>query len=264
MHRYFLKLLHQYCFLLGILLVSCNSPDSSGSHTLYHKRVIVFDSSEHTRSKPSPVSKLTDTSYLELVFKQYDLVNVQTLDSTIRVDLKYADTSNFLKMNLYDGLRHAYLNCETATRLANAQFFLKNEHPEYSLIVFDAARPLHIQQLMWDSLKMHPDLKFNYLAPPYQNSLHNYGCAIDLSIMNIATGELLDMGTPYDFFGKLAQPINEMIYLKSGLLSKEAYDNRILLRQVMQRAQLNPINSEWWHFSMCTKEEAVKKFKLIQ
>ena len=264
MHGYFLKRTHQYFLVLCVLLFSCHSADSDKVHTLRQKKVIVIDSAliKPTVVTTPPISK--DTSYLELVFSRYDLVNVRDLDSSIRVDLQYADTSNFLKQNLYDGLRNAYLNCEAALKLANAQSFLKELHPEYSLIIFDAARPLHIQQLMWDSLKLHPDLKFNYLAPPYQNSLHNYGCAVDLSIMDTKTGTLLDMGTPYDFFGKLAQPINEQIYLKSGALSKEAYENRLLLRKVMQRAALNPINSEWWHFSICTKEEAVKKFKLIE
>lgn len=206
----------------------------------------------------------TDTSYLELVFKNYDLVNIQSLDSSLVVDLKYADTSNFLGKNIYDGLQKAYLNCETALRLCNAQYFLKQINPDYSLVVFDGARPLHIQQMMWDSLKLDTTIRRSYLAPPNQTSLHNYGCAVDLSIINLKTNKELDMGTPFDFFGKLSQPAYEWYFLRDSTLSCAAFDNRQLLRDIMKKARFRPITSEWWHFSICSKEEAAIRFKLIK
>ena len=163
-----------------------------------------------------------DTSYIESIFRNYDLVNIRNLDSSIQVDLRYADTSNFLGLNIYDGLRNAYLNCETAIKLCNAQSFLKQINPAYTLVVFDAARPLHVQQLMWDSVKLDSNTKYSYLAHPNQTSLHNYGCAVDLSIKDCKTDRLLDMGTGYDFFGKLAQPAYEMVFLKDSTLSHQA------------------------------------------
>jgi len=205
-----------------------------------------------------------DTSYVEYLFKGYDLVNIKSLDSSIRVDLRYAGTNNFLKYDLYDGLRNAYFNCETALRVAAAQFYLKQINPDFSLVVFDASRPQHIQQMMWDSLKLHPDKKTFYLSKPEETSMHNYGCAADVTIINTRTNKLLDMGTDFDFFGSLSEPIYEVQFLKTGQLSREAYQNRILLRSVMQRAKLNPITSEWWHFSLCTKPEAIARFKLIK
>lgn len=207
---------------------------------------------------------LPDTSYIEHIFKGYDLVNVKTLDSSIQVDLRYADTNNFLKKNLYDGLRNAYFNCETAIKICTAQTFLKETDKKLSLVVLDAARPHHIQQIMWDSLKMDPYYKHCYLSPPYERSLHNYGCAVDVSIVDLSTNKLLDMGSAYDFFGKLSQPVFESYYLKTGELSPQALENRKLLRTVMVRAGMKPINSEWWHFSSCTKEEAEKKYELIK
>ena len=124
--------------------------------------------------------------------------------------------------------------------------------------------PLHLQQLMWDSLKIEPNLKYNYLAPPYQESLHNYGCAIDLSIIDISTNKPLNMGTEFDAFTKLSQPAYEWQFLKTNELTSEAFENRKLLRKVMQLAKFYPITSEWWHFNYCTKEQAMLRFELVK
>lgn len=212
-----------------------------------------------------PVKKVVDgdTSYLSVLFKSYGLVDLHTLDSSIKVKLKYADTSNFLKRDFYDGLTKAYFPCEVATRICNAQYFLKQYNSSFSLLILDAARPLHVQQMMWDSLRMPPDKKFNYLAPAYNVSLHNYGCAVDITIID-STGKELDMGSEFDHFGKLSEPAYEWQFLKSGELSKEAWKNRKLLRKVMQSAKLNPITSEWWHFNFCSKEYAAAAFTLIK
>lgn len=214
--------------------------------------------------KPIKPTIPKDTSYLESVFKNYDLVNIHDLDSNIEVNLRYADTNNFMKRNLYDGLRNAYFTCAMAIRLHNAQLFLKEKNKNYTLVVLDAARPLHVQQLMWDSVRLDTAIRHSYLAKPEQTSLHNYGCAVDITIKDLSTGNYLDMGTDFDTFSKLAQPAYEWVFLGDGKLSKEAGDNRKLLREVMRRARMNSISSEWWHFSMCTKEEAALKYKLIK
>jgi len=248
--------------LIVVLLLFACKPDKEAKGTQIEKR-------------PDPVSKQSlslllknkinvDTSYLEFVFKCYDLINVQSLDSSIKVDLKYAGTDNFLKTNVYDGLRKAYFPCEVAIRIFNAQYYLKQINPNYSLIIFDATRPFHIQQLMWDSLDMPPDIKYAYLSPPFSISLHNYGCAVDLSIIDLKTNKLLDMGTDFDHFGKLSQPVYEWQFLKTGELTQQAFDNRKLLRKVMQLANFFPITSEWWHFNFCKKEFASINFKLIK
>jgi D-alanyl-D-alanine dipeptidase len=111
---------------------------------------------------------------------------------------------------------------------------------------------------------MHPDKKLFYLSKPDETSLHNYGCAVDLTIINTVNDSLLDMGTDFDFFGNLSEPIYEKHFLKTGELSRQAYNNRVLLRTIMQRAKLNPITSEWWHFSICKKHDAVARYTLIK
>lgn len=227
-----------------------------------HKNTVYVITEEKKPETITPLS--TDTSYLELLLKGYDLVNIKSLDSSIQINLRYSDTTNFLKRNFYDGLKTAYFNCETALKVCAAQYYLKQIDPNLSLLILDASRPQHIQQMMWDSLKMHPDKKHFYLSKPDETSLHNYGGAIDVTLINVKTNAVLDMGTDYDFFGKLAEPIYESRFLKSGELSKEAYENRLLLRQVMTKAKLNSITSEWWHFSICKKEEASQRFTLIK
>lgn len=226
------------------------------------------DSSNGIMPQPLPNNNYfiteMDTSYLERIFLDYDLVNIKTLDSNIRVRLAYADTNNFLHKNIYHGLRNAYFNCETAIKIVNAQHFLKIENTNYTLLILDAARPHHIQQLMWDSLKMDAYYKHCYLSPPYEKSLHNYACAVDVTILDVSKNEVLDMGTNFDYFGKKSQPVFEDYYLKTGELSDKVIENRGILRKVMVMAGMKPINSEWWHFASFTKEEANKKFELIK
>lgn len=249
---------------LVLFVAACVWKTDKEKNTIVKHKVYVIDTqsdSVNMATKRTPV--FADTSYLESIFRNNNLVNIHDLDSTILVKLSYSDTNNFLHINLYDGLRKAYLHCEAAIKLANAQAFLKKMHPNYSLVVFDATRPLHIQKTMWDSLKL-PDLKkYQYLSPPSEPSLHNYGCAVDVSIVDTEADSLLDMGTEHDTFSKLAEPAMEKYFLKSGELSPEVFANRLLLRKVMQRAGYNPITTEWWHFSICTKPEAVKRFQLV-
>lgn len=262
--KHFLKGFPAYILILSLLLNGCDLKTDKHTHVIKRRKVYVIEDKDTVTIEKRKALADPDTSYIEYLFKGYDLVNIKSLDSTIIVDLRYADTNNFLKRNLYDGLRNAYFNCEAALKICAAQYYLKQVNPQLSLVILDASRPQHVQQMMWDSLKLHPDKKYFYLSPPEATSLHNYGCAVDATIMDLSTNQLLDMGTEYDFFGNLSEPIYEIHFLKTGALSRKAYENRLLLRKVMQRAKLNPITSEWWHFSICKKEEAIERFRLIK
>ncbi|WP_317898334.1 M15 family metallopeptidase [Aurantibacillus circumpalustris] len=251
--------------LLGLIFVldSCDFDKHNHLHTLRkHIVYVIEDTIGVKQGTATPIDP--DTSYIEYIFKSYDLVNIKSMDSSIKVNLRYSSTNNFLKYNFYDGLRNAYFNCETAIKVCAAQYYLKQINPDLGLLILDASRPRHIQQIMWDSLKMHPDKKMFYLSNPEETSLHNYGCAVDVTIINTVNDSLLEMGTDFDFFGNLSEPIYEKQFLKTGELSLQAYKNRLLLRSVMERAKLNPITSEWWHFSICKKDEAIVRFALIK
>ncbi|MBA3681738.1 MAG: M15 family metallopeptidase [Bacteroidetes bacterium] len=257
-----MKIYQLYFLFVSILFTACNTGLEEMGHKIAKQQVIVNDTFQLGLILKRKIN--VDTSHLEKVFKEFGLIDIASLDSTIKIDLKYADTTNFLRLNMYGGLRKAYMPCEVALRLCNAQYYLKQINANYSLIIFDAARPFQIQKLMWDSLDMPPDIKFAYVSPPFNISLHNYGCAIDLSIIDLKENKLLDMGTGFDHFGKLSQPVYEAYYLNKGELSKQALDNRKLLRKVMGMAHFFPINSEWWHFNFCNKEFAAANYQLIK
>jgi len=256
-----LRIYQLYFLFVSIWFCACNShPAEKADKIAKHKLVNnTFNLGLILKGKIN-----TDTVHLERIFKEFGLIDINTLDSTIKVDLRYADTNNFLKLNMYGGLRKAYMPREVAMALSKAQDSLKKINSDYSLMIFDAARPFWIQKLMWDSLDMPPDIKYAYVSPPFNISLHNYGCAIDLSIINLKTNTLLDMGTGFDFFGKLSQPAYEQYYLFRKELSQEVLENRILLRKVMMQAKFYPITSEWWHFNFCNKEFAAANYKLIK
>ena len=116
---------------------------------------------------------------------------------------------------------------------------------------------------MWDTLKMQPFEKIKYLSDPKTGGLHNYGLAVDISILN-KKGKELDMGTPFDFMGELASPQCETKMLASGKLTQEQIDNRKLLRYIMNKAGFYAIPYEWWHFNLCTIQTAKNNYKVIE
>lgn len=221
-------------------------------------------------TKQEPILQLTkaktktyDTSALERLFISKRLVNINSLDSNIRVVLHYSTSHNFLNKDLYHGLKNCYLPCEVAIKLSNAQQFLNSQYPNYHLIIFDAVRPLHIQKQMWDELDMPAKDKINYLAHPSDISLHNYGAAVDVGIIG-DNDVLLNMGTAFDFFGELSEPKREKEFVENGKLSQEALNNRLLLRTVMMKAGFTTITSEWWHFNATNKVTAAARYELIE
>ena len=190
------------------------------------------------------------------------LVDVCAFDTTIHANIKYSTLDNFLKNDIYGNYNKAYLQPEVAEKLIKAQIFLKERYPGYRLLIYDAARPTFIQKMIWDSLKMPVREKGKYACSPRNGSLHNYGAAVDLSILD-EKGNELDMGCPFDFFGPLAYPVMENLFLAEGKLSQKQVENRKLLRQVMYKAGFFNIQTEWWHFNSCTRAVAIAKYKKI-
>ena len=192
------------------------------------------------------------------------LVNIQGVDSTIMVELKYSTTDNFVKADVYGDLTRAYLQAMPARKLAKAQQLLGRQRPGYRLLVYDAARPRRVQQVLWDTLKQYPPaLRANYVANPREGSIHNYGSAVDLTVAD-STGTPLDMGTPFDYFGPLAYPSQEVAMLRAGKLTPTQLANRHLLRTVMQQAGFSPITSEWWHFNALPLAQCKRTYKIVE
>lgn len=160
------------------------------------------------------------------------------LDSSIRMDIRYATANNFTKSVIYDCPR-CLLRPEVAEALVKANRLLKAKG--FALKVFDCYRPRPYQQRLWDKV---PDP--NYVTPPAKGSMHSRGAAVDLTIVD-AKGKELNMGTAYDFFGPEAHTDNLN-------LPAEVLKNRRLLRETMEAAGFKGIRTEWWHFSYQKKQ----------
>lgn len=191
------------------------------------------------------------------------LVDIRDVDPTIKVDLMYAKSSNFTGRILYTDLKEAYLLPPAARALKRAQQLLKRRHPSYSLLVYDAARPMHIQQKMWNVVA-HTSKQIYVSNPAHGGGLHNYGMAVDISIVD-GHGHPLDMGTPVDYMGKKAHVRNENYLVQKGYISKTAYYNRRLLRSVMTGAGYHVLPTEWWHFNFKTRKQLrAGRYKVIK
>ena len=183
-----------------------------------------------------------------------DYVNVAEKDSSILVSLMYARDDNFMGRCLYDDLREAYLHKDAIDPLLKAQQILRAKHPDYRLIIFDAARPMHIQQQMWNAVK--GTRQQNYVSnPAHGGGLHNYGLAVDISIVN-AKGDTIPMGTKVDHLGREA-------HTDYTAISSEALQNRRLLISVMREAGFRSLPSEWWHFNLVSRNVARVRYKVI-
>jgi D-alanyl-D-alanine dipeptidase len=241
-------------FFIVLPLFSCNFRKSA---TLLQMSDGLPQQTEQN-SPPSPIVIAKPKMFVDM--EAMGLVDVRTLDAWIRVVLPYASSDNFTGQVLYECSQYAYLHPDVAAMLAKASRLLREKYPKYRLLVLDAARPLSVQQKMWNAVKGTPNNI--YVANPSKTGLHNYGVAIDVTITD-DYGIELDMGTPFDFFGPEAQPAKEKEMLKQGKLTQQQLDNRQLLRSVMNQAGLQTYYREWWHFNACTLAEAKAKYKVI-
>ena len=202
-------------------------------------------------------------------FAHSQLVDVQAIEPRILVELKYSTTDNFVKQDVYGNLTKAYLQPMAAQKLARASRWLQVHRPELRLLVYDAARPRSAQVKLWNALPQYTERqRRTYVADPRQGSIHSYGCAVDLTLASANDGQgeptPLDMGTPYDFFGPKAYPKLEAQMLKTGQLTAAQVANRGLLRQAMQAGGFMPIAYEWWHFNALSRQEAKRRFTVLE
>ena len=173
---------------------------------------------------PPPTYDYDTTEWLEIV----------DLDPTIQLDLRYATANNFMEQQVYDCGRCFY-RPKVARALTRVQSKLKEQG--LGLKMYDCYRPAPYQQRLWDIL---PDAR--YVANPKRGSLHSRGAAADLTLITLATGEELDMGTTYDFFGPAA-------YTTTTDLPPEVLANRKLFQEAMLAEGFLTIRTEWWHFN---------------
>ena len=242
--------------IVALCLCACSQPNNSSDAV---KLPIVVDTVDIQETDNYP--EIIDS--LELALRQLGLVDVQLLNPNIVVDLKYSSDSNFLGQNIYGDLSRAYLEENTAKKLALAQYRLSKTHPHLSIKVWDAARPVSCQRKMWYSLNMPAEEKGRFVSNPRNHSLHNYGCAVDVTLVD-SNKEELDLGSYFDQFDSIAQPKYERHFRETGVLSNDQLTNRFILRKTMKEAGFSSISSEWWHFNACTRQYAKENYQVIQ
>ena len=168
-------------------------------------------------------------------FRPSDLVEVISLDPTIRLDIRYATSNNFLGTPLYEEPR-AFLQRPAAEAVVRVHRALAAKG--YGLLIYDAYRPWYITKIFWDAT---PPDKHQYVADPAHGSRHNRGCAVDLTLFDRSTGRAVQMPSGYDEMSERAHPDY------SGGTSEQR-KNRALLRSAMEAEGFTVYEFEWWHF----------------
>lgn len=168
-------------------------------------------------------------------FRKPDLVELTALDPTIRLDIRYATTRNFLGTPLYTQAR-AFLQRPAAEALVRVQRALAAEG--YGLLVHDAYRPWYVTKIFWDAT---PPDKHKFVADPATGSRHNRGCAVDLTLYDLRTGQAVEMPSLYD-------EMSERAYPNYGGGTETQRSLRDLLRRHMEAEGFSVYEFEWWHF----------------
>ena len=164
-----------------------------------------------------------------------DLVELATLDPTIHLDVRYATAHNFVGRPVYKEAR-AFLQRPAAEALLRAHRALAAKG--YGVVVFDGYRPWSVTKLFWE---VTPEDKHEFVANPREGSRHNRGCAVDLSLYDLATGREVEMPSGYDEMTERAYPSYE-----GG--PPEARARRQVLRAAMEAEGFTVYASEWWHY----------------
>ena len=158
----------------------------------------------------------------------------QTAHAAVQFDIRYAGTNNFTGTAIYDAPR-AFIMADAAAALLRAAQHLSGLG--YGLRVFDAYRPWHVTVYFWT----HFPADHLYLANPNHGSRHNRGCAVDLTLYDLATGAEVRMPSAYDEFNEKAH----LHYAGGNASEREA---RELLQQAMLSEGFSSHPHEWWHF----------------
>lgn len=178
----------------------------------------------------------------------------------IRMDLRYATFNNVTGHDMYCGIQRAFIHKDGLPKLKRALSIIAKELPGYSLVIYDAARPMYAQSVLKQSVAGTPYSHF--VSSGKTGGLHNYGLALDLGLVDSA-GVMVDMGADFDSFERCAGAVGEAEALQSGRLTQMQVDNRNLLRSIMKRAGWVMLPSEWWHFNAFTRSYTKEHYPLF-
>ena len=203
--------------------------------------VIVLDTQTQSRIVPredalKSLVDIADTTFVRLA----------DYSSDFEYDLRYATENNFLKEKVYN-CAECYTRVKTAKALIKANNdFIKQG---YKIKFYDCYRPNSVQYKMWEIVP-NPQ----YVANPVKGSIHNKGGAVDITLVTLS-GDELDMGTDFDFFGKKA-------YHDNTDLPKEILKNRKVLKETMEKYGFWSVRTEWWHYNLSSaSNDRIADFK---
>jgi D-alanyl-D-alanine dipeptidase len=168
-------------------------------------------------------------------FRNSDLVELARLDSSIKLDIRYATPNNFLGVPVYTQAR-AFLQRPAALALLRAHRALKAKG--FGLLIHDGYRPWYVTKMFWDAT---PVASRVFVADPSQGSRHNRGCAVDLTLYELATGRPVVMTGLYDEMSDRSYPM-----YPGGTEKQRAL--REILREAMENEGFRVYDAEWWHF----------------
>jgi len=179
----------------------------------------------------------TTDAYLESVKQDSTniLIDLEKYIPGIVLDIRYADTNNFTHSKIYT-LPKAYLRKPAADSLLKIQQDLAKKR--LGIKIYDAYRPYAATLYFY---KVYHDTTF--VAAPWKGSIHNRGCAVDLSLIDLKTGKELEMPTQFDSFSDKAS--HKCMDLDSAALA-----NRAVLAEVMLSHGFTIYDSEWWHYNL--------------
>jgi len=221
-------------FLLMVALAACHSSSLPTDHALDPTGVY----------RVNPVRPVTELLPIALAstppsengdFRPADLVELTALDPTIRLDIRYATSGNFLGTPLYSQPR-AFMQRPAAEALVRVQRSLAAEG--YGLLVYDAYRPWYVTKIFWDATP--PELH-KFVADPAEGSRHNRGCAVDLTLYDLRAGSAVSMPSLYD-------EATERAYADYSGGTAQQRRLRDLLRRHMEAEGFSVYEFEWWHF----------------
>jgi D-alanyl-D-alanine dipeptidase len=197
--------------------------------------------------------------WVEYASKDMNLVEITNMKG-LRMDLRYGTFNNVTGHDMYCGIQRAFVHRDALPKLKRSLSLIAKELPGFTLVIFDAARPMYAQSALKQAVVGTPYT--NYVSSGKTGGLHNYGLALDLSLAD-STGVLLDMGTDFDSFERCAGEVGEADALNSGRLTQQQVDNRKLLRSIMKRAGWVSLSSEWWHFNAYTRAYTKEHYPLF-
>jgi len=225
-------------FLFLIAIVACKDQNPTPAQSE------VIDTSTHLDTMES-VTQL-DLAPISIDYDTTLWTEISIADG-ILLDLRYATTDNFTLSQIYPCGR-CFLRPAVAKRLLHLNEKIKAEK-NYQFKLYDCYRPRPAQQRLWDK---HPNP--THVMHPSKGSMHNRGAAVDLTLVVIDSGQELDMGTDFDYFGREAR--HDYTGHNDFVLT-----NRTYLRRLMEEAGFKSIKSEWWHYSLSGQRSALSSWE---